>query len=181
MSRDEGTAADILIARHYDDLRMLAHCRLRREHEGDTLETTGLLSEAYLRVSGVADLAADERTRFFALMSTAMRRVLVDRARRRHRLKRGGGSEVVGLDDESDIALTDAEAEELLVLDDALTRLGAVNPRGSEVVQHRFFGGLSETETASVLGVSAKTVQRDWRAALAWLRKEVARDLAVCG
>lgn len=178
MSRVGDAPADVLIARHYDALRRLARSRLRRDAAGDTLETCGLLSEAYLRVAGVADLSANEHTRFFALMSTAMRRVLVDRARRRRRLKRGGGEEPFSLDDQAAPWLNDAEMEQLLALDEALTRLAECNPRGSAVVEHRFFGGLTELETATVLGVSAKTVQRDWRAALAWLRKEVARELA---
>jgi RNA polymerase sigma factor (TIGR02999 family) len=111
-------------------------------------------------------------------MSTTMRRVLVDYARSRRRLKRGAGAEPVTLEGVEG-TLSQAEAEELVALDEALTRLERINPRGSEVVQHRFFGGLSFEETAALLGVSAKTVQRDWRAARAWLRKEVAKDLGI--
>ena len=175
------SAVDALVARHYDDLRRLAHAYLRREHRRDTLQTTGLVNEAYLRIARAAGLRDDERTRFFALASTTMRRVLVDHARRRSQLKRGGDAQPLPLDaaELADAAMTDAEADELLALDDALTRLGRVNPRGSEVVQHRFFGGLTLDETAALLGISAKTVQRDWLASRAWLRKEVARDLGI--
>ena len=105
-----------------------------------------------------------------------MRRVLVDHARSRHRLKRGDAADAVPLED-VEWALSDDEVEELVALDDALVRLEQINPRGGEVVQYRFFGGLTLDETADLLGVSAKTVQRDWLAARAWLRKEVAKDL----
>jgi RNA polymerase sigma factor (TIGR02999 family) len=174
------SAVDDLVVRHYDELRLIAHARLRRERPGDTLQTTGLVSEAYLRLTGVAGLGADEKTRFFALMSTTMRRVLVDHARSRARLKRGAGVDPVPLGGDEG-ALAAAEAEELLALDEALTRLERINPRGSDVVQHRFFGGLTLEETAALLGVSAKTVQRDWRAARAWLRKEMERELGMLG
>lgn len=171
-------AVDDLIARHYDELRLVAHAYLRRERPGNTLQTTGLVNEAYLRLASLTGLGAHERTRFFAIMSTTMRRVLVDHARRRGRLKRGEAAEPVSLE-HAEPMFSEAEAEELVALDDALTRLEEINPRGSEVVQHRFFGGLTLEETAILLGVSAKTVQRDWLAARAWLRKEVARDLGI--
>jgi RNA polymerase sigma factor (TIGR02999 family) len=172
------SSVDDLIARHYNELRLMAHARLRRERDGHTLQTTGLVNEAYLRLAGVAGLRPDEKTRFFALMSTTMRRVLVDHARSRHRLKRGAGAEAVPLES-IEGTLTDAEADELVALDDALTRLERINPRGSAVVQHRFFGGLTFEETAELLGVSDKTVQRDWRAARAWLRKEMEKELGI--
>jgi len=175
---DELQAVDALVARHYDDLRRLAHRYLRRERPDATLETTGLVNEAYLRIASFAGIGAHERTRFFALAATTMRRVLVDHARSRRRQKRGAEPERLSLDDIEPL-LNDDEAEELVVLDEALTRLEQVNPRGSDVVQYRFFGGLTLEETAEILGVSGKTVQRDWLAARAWLRKEVARDLGI--
>lgn len=178
MTADNSPSVDELVARHYDELRLVAHSYLRREQPGNTLQTTGLVNEAYLRLASLTGLGPDERTRFFAIMSTTMRRVLVDHARRRGRLKRGAAATAVSLD-HAELALSDAEAEELVALDDALTRLEKINPRGSDVVQHRFFGGLTLEETAVVLDVSAKTVQRDWLAARAWLRKEVARDLGI--
>jgi RNA polymerase sigma-70 factor (ECF subfamily) len=171
-------SVDELVVRHYDELRRLAHAYLRRERSADTLQTTGLVNEAYLRIAGVAGLSSDDRTRFFALAATTMRRVLVDHARRRQRLKRGESPDAVALDEvEASSSLTDDEADELVALDDALSRLERVDSRASEVVQLRFFGGLTLEETATILGVSAKTVQRDWLAARAWLRKEVALDL----
>ena len=177
---DERQSVDDLVARHYDELRRLAHGYLRRERSGVTLQTTGLVSEAYLRLATLAGIGADERTRFFAVASTTMRRVLVDHARSRHRLKRGDGAEAVPLED-VEWTLSDDEAEELVALDEALIRLEQINPRGGEVVQYRFFGGLTLDETADLLGVSAKTVQRDWLAARAWLRKEVAKGLGILG
>ena len=188
MSQIADRPADQLVAGMYEELRALAHAHLRRERAGHTLGTTGLVNEAYLRLAGQTALDAADRTRFFGAASNTMRRVLVDHARRRTRLKRGAGEVFVSLDDAAgpladgavaDALLSEQEADELLALDDALDRLAAVNPRGGAVVQHRFFGGLTLDETAEVLGVSAKTVQRDWLVARAWLRKEVARDLGV--
>lgn len=172
-------AVDELVARHYDELRRIAHGYLRRERTPNvTLQTTGLVSEAYLRFATLAGLSPDDRTRFFAVASTTMRRILVDHARRRASLKRGATLDAVTLDD-AEWPLGDDEADELIALDDALARLEQINPRSAEVVQYRFFGGLTLEETAEVLVVSAKTVQRDWLAARAWLRKEVARDLGI--
>jgi RNA polymerase sigma factor (TIGR02999 family) len=175
-------SADQLVAQLYDELRAIAHAQLRRERTGHTLGTTALVHEAYLRLAGRADVGADDRRAFFAAASATMRRLLIDHARRRRRLKRGGGAGAVALDDAEAagaLLFTDDEADELLALDEALDRLAAANPRGSAVVQHRFFAGLTLDETAAVLGVSAKTVQRDWLVARAWLRKEIARDLGL--
>ena len=177
--------ADQLAARLYDELRALAHAHLRRERPGHTLGTTALVHEAYLRLADHQALGPDDRTRFFGAASNTMRRILVDHARRRARLKRGVGEVPAPLDEAdgvpADALLTEHEADELLALDEALDRLAAVNPRGGLVVQHRFFGGLALEETADLLGVSAKTVQRDWLVARAWLRKEIAGDLEALG
>jgi RNA polymerase sigma factor (TIGR02999 family) len=129
-------------------------------------------------LAGQTELSADDRTRFFAIASNTMRRVLVDYARDRRRLKRGGGATAIPLE-EVEPFLSDDEAEELIALDDALERLATLDPRAADVVQHRFFGGFTLEETASLLEVSLKTVQRDWLAASAWLRKEVALDLGL--
>jgi RNA polymerase sigma factor (TIGR02999 family) len=166
-----------LVARHYDELRGLAHALLRRERPDHTLNTTGLVNEAYLRLVGQSGLSDTERSRFFAIATTTMRRILVDHARARRRLKRGGGETPVPLEEAT--WMSEAEADELVALDDAMSRLDQINPRGCEVVQYRFFGGLTLEETAALLGVSSKTVQRDWLAARAWLRKEVAQDLGL--
>jgi RNA polymerase sigma factor (TIGR02999 family) len=180
MTPGEQQTVDDFVARHYDELRRLAHRYLRRERADVTLQTTGLVNEAYLRLAGAEGIRTDEKTRFFALASTTMRRVIVDHARSRRRQKRGGAADRVPLVD-VEWMLSDTEAEELVVLDEALSRLERINPRGSEVVQYRFFGGLTLDETAQLLGVSAKTIQRDWLAARAWLRKEVASDLGILG
>jgi RNA polymerase sigma factor (TIGR02999 family) len=178
MNSPSPASADELVSRLYDELRALAHVHLRRERTGHTLDTTALVNEAYLRLATQAGLAGLDRTQFFAAASNTMRRVLVDHARKRKRQKRGGGEPPARLED-VEAFLSEEEAEELIVLDQALDRLEAANPRGSAVVQHRFFAGLSLEETAELLGVSTKTVQRDWLAARAWLRKEVARDLGL--
>lgn len=169
------TAAD-LIAQHYEELRRIAHGLLRRERVGHTLDTSGLVNEAWLRLAAQAGLEEPERPRFFAIAVTTMRRILVDYARTRLRQKRGGGATPVPLDD-AELLLTTEEADHLVVLDEALERLEAASPRCAEVVRYRFFGGLSLEETGELLGVSGKTVQRDWLAARAWLRKEVAQAL----
>lgn len=164
-----------LVAGLYDELRRLARLHLRGERAGHTLNTTGLVHEAYLRLAGQEGLRAADRTRFFAAASNTMRRVLVDHARQRNRLKRGGGQVPVPLDDVAQL-LSDAEATELVALDEALDRLAEVDARGAAVVEHHFFGGLTHAEIAEVLGVSTKTVQRAWVVARAWLRKEVAGE-----
>ena len=169
---------DDLIPQLYEELRVLAHAQLRRERPDHTLGTTGLVHEAWLRLASQNGLKPEDTGRFFAIASNTMRRVLVDHARRRHRQKRDAGAPLVPLED-SDAFLSQAESEELLVLEDALDRLAVANPRASEVVVHRFFGGFSLDEIAGLLGVSGKTVQRDWLAARAWLRKEVEGDLGL--
>lgn len=170
------TLAPELIAQLYDELRALAHSHLRSERTGHTLSTTALVHEAYLRLSTQMGLAKLERAEFFGAASRTMRRVLVDHARTRNRTKRGGGVEALPLDEAVASYLTDDEADELLALDQALERLRAMNPRGADVVERRFFAGLSLDEVADSLSVSKKTVQRDWMAARAWLRKEIAGD-----
>jgi RNA polymerase sigma factor (TIGR02999 family) len=169
------TVAD-LIATHYDELRSIARGLLRRERIGHTLDTSGLVNEAWLRLAASSGLSDPERARFFAIAVTTMRRILVDHARSRLRQKRGAGAEAVPLDDAA-MLLTSEEADHLVVLDEALERLESASPRSAEVVRYRFFGGLSVEDTAALLGVSSKTVQRDWVTARAWLRKEVAQAL----
>ena len=174
---DDPGSIEEIVAGLYDELRTLARLHLRREQAGHTLNTTALVHEAYIRLAGQDGLHGADRTRFFAAASNTMRRVLVDHARRRNRAKRGGGGIPVPLE-EVEAFLSDREASELIALDEALHRLEAVDPRGAEIVQYRYFGGLSQEETAEILGVSGKTVQRAWTTARAWLRKEVAESLA---
>lgn len=160
----------------YEDLRRLAHQRMRNERPGHTLSTTAVVNECYLRLVQNRQLAAADRLEFLALASQTMRRLLVDYARSRKRVKRGSGAQQVPLEDVVEW-LTEQIAEQVLSLDEALGNLGKSDMRAAQVVELRFFGGLSFEEIADVLSVSAKTVQRTWVAARAWLRKEVEREL----
>lgn len=162
----------------YDELRVLAKAQLRSERTAHTLSATALVHEAYLRLSARDQLTAGDRRHFFAIAAQAMRRVLIDYARTRNRKKRGGGQVAEALE-ENDAFLTDEAADELLAMDEALKRLAHANERAARVVEQRFFAGLTLEETADVLDVSLKTVQRDWILARAWLRKEIAADLSV--
>ncbi|MGI9175307.1 MAG: ECF-type sigma factor [Rhodothermales bacterium] len=160
----------------YDELRLLARKQLRGEWPGHTLLTTDLVGEVYLRLVEQRRLRAADRPQFFAIAAITMRRILVDYARTRKRLKRGGGQVPIPLE-EAEQFLTEQEADEVLALDAALERLAVLEPRAVQVVQCRFYSGLTLEETAQALDVSARTVQRDWIAARAWLRKEITQDL----
>ena len=153
----------------YDQLRAIAHRQLALREHGATLSTTGLVHEAYLKLVDQSRVAWRDRSHFFALASVAMRHVLVDRAKARHAQKREGALERVPLDAEQIAA--DDQAEALLLLNDAIDRLAAVEPRLARVVDCRFFGGMSDEETAEALGVPTRTVQRDWCKARMLLRK----------
>lgn len=156
----------------YGELREVARRALARERPEHTLNATALVHEAYLRLLDQRRIAASDRGELLSIAACTMRRLLVDYARTRRREKRGAGAEALPLE-EAERFLTDRQAEELLTLDLALHRLAAANPRGSRVIEHRYFAGLSLEESAAVLGVSAKTVQRDFLACQAWLRKEL--------
>lgn len=169
-------ALEQLIPLVYDELRLIARNQLRKERAGHTLSTTGLVNEAYLRLIDQRAVRADDRPQFFAIAAVTMRRILVDYARARKRLKRGGGAHAIPLE-EAEQFLTDDEADEVLAVDLALDRLAELEPRAVKVVECRFYSGLSLKETADALEVSVKTVQRDWLTARAWLRKEIAREL----
>jgi RNA polymerase sigma factor (TIGR02999 family) len=177
LRRGEPGALDRLVPLLYDDLRRLARQRLRKERDGHTLDTTGLVHEAYLRLATQRQLAPSDRAEFFAAASNTMRRILVDYARARRREKRGGGRVAVPVE-EAEPFLTEPAVDEALALDVALARLEAVQPRAARVFEQRFFGGLAVEEIALAQGVSTKTVQRDWDAARAWLRKEVSQGVA---
>jgi RNA polymerase sigma-70 factor, ECF subfamily len=163
----EGAALDRLIPLIYDELREMAHRQLVRERHNDTLQTTGLVHEAYLKLADDTKVTRRGRAYFFAAAARAMRQVLVDRARRRNAAKRGGGVHEVSLDEEQ-VAVDDFVAE-LLDLDRALDQLAALNPRHARVVECRFFAGMSVEETAEALDVSPRTVKYDWALARAWL------------
>ena len=169
-------ALDRLLPIVYDELRAAARRALGREHAGagHTLHATELVHEAFFKLAGGAGMAGIDwqgRAHFFAIAARAMRQVLVEYARRRLADKRGGGAVHVTLGAADAAVPTDGE--ELLALDEALERLGATQPRLRALVEHRYFAGLSERETAAVLGVSERTVQRDWARARAWLYKEM--------
>lgn len=160
----------------YDELRGIASRRLRSERSDHTLGTTALVHEAFLRLARHGGLPAEGRTQFLAAASVTMRRVLVDYARARRRLKRGDGAVPVPIE-EAEAFLTEEAADEILALEDALERLALAEPRAASVVEQRFFSGLTIEEIATHLGLSEKTIRRDWILARAWLRREVARAL----
>ncbi|HEX6669170.1 MAG TPA: sigma-70 family RNA polymerase sigma factor [Gemmatimonadales bacterium] len=155
----------------YAQLRLIAHRQLQAERPGHTLGTTGLVHETYLRLVDQTRVEWRDRGHFFALAARAMRRILVDYARRYRALRRGGGLQRVAFD-EDDTAIAE-RGETLLALDEALERLAAVNSRLSQVVECRYFGGLTDEETAEALGVTSRTVQRDWAKARGWLYLEL--------
>ena len=160
---------DELTAVAYDELRAIAHSRLAARGGQGTLSTTALVHEAYLKLAGQPQSRWRDRAHFFAVASLAMRHVLVDRAKARATLKRGGVRHRITLDAE-EIAV-DEQADALLQLDDALGRLANVEPRLAKVVECRFFGGLSEEEIAETLGITVRTVRRDWVKARVMLRR----------
>lgn len=172
LAKEQGDS-DTLVPLIYDELRRLARRQRFNRSPAQTLATTGLVHEAYLKLEGHRPSAWRDRGHFFATAARAMRHILIDHAKRRQRQKRGGGQARVTLD-ERHYAI-DAEAEQLLLVDDALARLGAEEARLAQVVECRFFAGLSEQETAIALGVSERTVQRDWARARAWLKADLAR------
>ena len=159
----------------YDEIRRIAHRYVQREHEGQTLQTTALVNEAYLRLAGSANIAWQNRAHFYAVTAQIMRHILVDQARRRHYLKYGGETQRVAIDaaTKEAVLMSQPRAAELLALDEALDGLAKLDPRKCRVVELRYFGGLNIEETAEVLAVSPMTVRRDWRAAKAWLYKRV--------
>jgi RNA polymerase sigma factor (TIGR02999 family) len=170
-SGGDQTALERLTPIVYRELHRLAGRYMRRERPGHSLQTTALVNEAYMRLVGYTRMRWQDRAHFFAVAAQVMRRILVEHARR-HNLKRGGDVPHVALDE---AALVGADADvDLVALDDAMTALARVDPRKMQVVEMRFFGGLSVEETAEVLGISPVTVKRDWRMAKAWLYREMA-------
>lgn len=167
----DATALDRLVPLVYDDLRRIARGQLRRRRPGDTLNTTGLVHEAYVRLVDQTGASWRDRGHFFAVSAIAMRQIVVDHARRRMRAKRGGDRVTVPLDDVQEPAAR--EAGRILEIDEALERLAKVDRRLVQVVECRYFAGLTEEETAAALGVSVRTAQREWFKARAWLRQEL--------
>ena len=167
----DSEALEELTPRVYRELRRMAARLLRNERPGFSLQSTDLVHEAYLRLVNARELEWQHRAHFFAVSATLMRRILLDRARRRAASKRGGKQEPLDLTRTLDIAQT--KARQLVALDDALNALAEVDPRKSRIVELRFFGGLSVKETAEVVKVSSDTVMRDWKMARAWLLTEL--------
>jgi RNA polymerase sigma-70 factor, ECF subfamily len=155
----------------YAELRRIAARHMHRERAGHTLQTTAVVHEAYVKISGQLDQSWANRNQFFALAAQAMRQILVDYGRRYRAQKRGSGKSSVNIDEA--FLPTGARLEDALWIDEALQRLASWDERASRVVEMRFFGGLSEAEIAAVLGVSVRTVKRDWTAARAWLQREL--------
>jgi len=165
-------ALDELIPLVYDELRRLAGRYMRRESEGHTLQTSALVNEAYLRLVDQKNVKWQNRAHFFGVAAQLMRRILVDHARSRSRAKRGGGVQMVPLAEQ---AVISKELADVIALDDALKNLAEMDPRKSQIVEMKFFGGLTTEEVAEVLNVTSRTVEREWRKAKAWLNRAISK------
>lgn len=170
-SGGDSTALDKLIPLVYEELHQLAHQHMRRERGGHLLQTSALINEAYLRLVDQPDLTIENRAHFFGVAARLMRQILVDEARKRNSAKRGGDFIQVSFTEATNLA--QEQAASVVALDDALKRLETIDTRQSEIVELRFFGGLSIEDTAEVLKVSPGTVMRDWTFARAWLKNEM--------
>ena len=177
LSDGDAAPVDELFALLYAELRAIAHRQRRRWQGDDTLQTTALVHEAFLKLVDQGRVAAESRVHFLAIASRAMRHILCNYARDRRAQKRGGAIEHVDIDEsKNNAALNDSSSEPmevLVALDEAMHRLEQLDPRQSKVVECRFFGGLTIEETAAALGVSPRTVKRDWTIAQAWLHREM--------
>lgn len=172
-SRGDRAALDSLVRLIYGELHRLASRYMHREGPGHTLNTTALVNEAYLKLVHQENVNFQNRAHFFAVSAQAMRNILIDMARGRGRQRRGGDALHLSLDET--LIFSDDRAGELLALDDALTDLGKLDPRKSQIVEMRYFGGLSVDETAEVLKISPATVDREWKRARAWLYTQTQR------
>jgi RNA polymerase sigma-70 factor, ECF subfamily len=168
---DQG-AMEELMPLVFDELHKVARRYMSDERPGHILQTTALVNETYLRLVSSEGPNWEGRTHFYGVCAQMMRRILVDWTRSRQALKRGGEARVLDLDEEA-LAVVSQPGTDLVALDDALNALSAIDPRKGRVVELRFFGGLSVKETAQILGISAETVQRDWKMAKSWLRREL--------
>jgi RNA polymerase sigma factor (TIGR02999 family) len=166
-------AVDRLLPAVYEELRRLAAQKLSREKPGQTLQPTALVHEAYLRLVGADSESWNSRTHFFAAAAEAMRRILIENARQKHRLKRGGDQHKVDLDEQ--VLAIEGPAEDVVALDEALVRLSENEPAVAELVKLRYFAGLTIEQTAEVLGISRRTANRQWAYARAWLFGEITR------
>jgi RNA polymerase sigma factor (TIGR02999 family) len=170
-------AVDRLVPLLYEHLRQLAHQRLRHEDASPTLNTTALVHEAYLKLVDLRRARFRDRAHFLAMASRIMRRLLVDHARARRAAKRGGGAAAVQLAEA--LWISEPQAEAITELDEALQRLEALDPRQSQILEQRYFGGLSLEETAEAVGLSLATVKRELRFARAWLASELGREISL--
>jgi RNA polymerase sigma factor (TIGR02999 family) len=167
----DSDALDKLMPLIYDELRKMARRYMSQQNPGHTLQTTALIHEAYLRMVKQKQKHFENRVHFFGVAARAMRHILVDYARARHTAKRGGGSRPISLEEAA--LVTPERAAELVAFDEALQELMTLSERQGRVVELRYFGGLSVDETATVLGVSAETVMRDWSMAKTWLHRAI--------
>ena len=174
-SRGDRAALDELIPLVEAELRRLARHYMARESPDHTLQTSGLINEAYIKLIDQQNVPWQNRAHFFAVAAKVMRHILVDHARKHGYAKRGGGARRIPLDDA--VARIDQKATELVALNDALNTLAVLDPRKSQIIELRFFGGLSIEETAEVMKISSPTVQREWRSAKAWLRRELSNKI----
>jgi len=165
-------ALDELIPLVYDELRRLAGRYMRRENQDHTLQTSALVNEAYMRLVDQKNVQWQNRAHFLGVAAQLMRRILVDHARSRSRVKRGGRAQMVSL---ADHAAVSKEAADVIVLDDALKNLAEMDRRKSQIVEMKFFGGLTTEEVAEVLKVTSRTVEREWRKARAWLNRAITK------
>ena len=172
-SSGDPAALERLAETLYDELRHIARRYMRNERAGNTLQTTALVNEVYLRLVDVKNVDWQQRAQFFAIAAQMMRRILVDAARARGSNKRGGGAIKVNVDEAP--VLSPERDSSLVALDDALEAFSKLAPRQAKVVELRYFGGLSEEETAEVLKISTRTVRRDWDFAKSWLMRELSR------
>lgn len=171
--REEPGALDSLFASLYEQLRTLAHRQVARVRAGDTLRTTAVVHEAYLRLAGSASVSVEGREHFISLAARAMRFVLVDYARKQSSEKQGGSIQLVAIEEAHDLAALEATADEVLLVDQALGRLIALDPRQAQVFELRVFGGLTVDEVAELLQVARATVKRDWQKATLYVTREL--------
>ena len=172
-SKGDKAALDQLVPLVYPELRRLAQRFMRRENSAHTLQTSALINEAYLRIVDQQEVEWQDRAHFFAVAAQVMRHILIDHARSHRYAKRGAGARHVPLDETA--IISQERAAEFVALDDALTALAAIDVRKSQIVELRFFGGLTVEEIAEVMKLSPITIKREWRSAKAWLHLEIAK------
>lgn len=166
--------ADALLKLVYAELHRQAHRHLQKERRGHTLQTTALVHEAYLKLTKQKNVVWESRSHFFAVAATMMRRILIDYAKTKHRLRRGGVHSDLPIENALTVSVSETDVD-LLALDEALGRLAEKDAHLAKVVEFRFFGGLDVVETAEVMGISESTVKRDWQMAKAWLHRELTK------